>query len=277
MNYKFTIFTPCYNGAKTIDRVFNSVESQTYNNFEWIIVNDGSNDGSEDVINALIAKCPIKEKIIFLSQENQGKHTAWRNALSIATGNLWLPADCDDSFFPETLEFLNEKANELDIMNNNVSGINVCCYDPETGKIIGTPYPVDGMLSNNIELEYVHNIRGEHWGCQRLDVMRMFPFPEIKGSFYNENYLWFSFAIHGYKVACYNKALRAYFFEPSSLCNNKRDRLNRKRTFMWIHYTWWEIRKAGPMIWSYSHIGYSRLWKVLFVNMIKYMLSFIKK
>ena len=63
------------------------------------------------------------------------------------------------------------------------------------------------MISDNIELEYVYHICGEHWGCQRVDVMKQFPFPEIKGSFYNENYLWFSFAINGYKVACYNLSL----------------------------------------------------------------------
>ena len=41
-NYSFTIFTPCYNGARTIKRVFDSVFSQTYENYQWIIINDGS-------------------------------------------------------------------------------------------------------------------------------------------------------------------------------------------------------------------------------------------
>ncbi len=46
-NYKFTIFTPCYNGAETIHRVFESVAKQTYKNYEWIIVYDGSTDNSQ--------------------------------------------------------------------------------------------------------------------------------------------------------------------------------------------------------------------------------------
>lgn len=50
MNYFFTIFTPCYNGAKFIHRVFKSVASQTYKNFEWIIINDGSTDNSDEII-----------------------------------------------------------------------------------------------------------------------------------------------------------------------------------------------------------------------------------
>ena len=98
MNYKFTIFTPCYNGAKTIHRVFESIECQSYENFEWIIVNDGSKDDSKKVIEDLMTRSLVKDRIIFLSQANQGIHTARRYALSKATGALWLPAECDDSF-----------------------------------------------------------------------------------------------------------------------------------------------------------------------------------
>ena len=77
-DYKFTIFTPCYNGEKTIGRVFKSVANQTYKNFEWIIVNDGSKDKSKDIINELRKTYQeIDEKIIYLEQKNMGKHMAW--------------------------------------------------------------------------------------------------------------------------------------------------------------------------------------------------------
>ena len=55
-NYKFTVFTPCYNGANTIERVFDSMNAQTYSNWEWIIINDGSTDDSEVVISKLISE-----------------------------------------------------------------------------------------------------------------------------------------------------------------------------------------------------------------------------
>lgn len=54
MNYKFTVFTPVYNGAATIHRVFESMKNQTYGNWEWIIINDGSTDDSDSVIKSLI-------------------------------------------------------------------------------------------------------------------------------------------------------------------------------------------------------------------------------
>ena len=55
INFKFTIFTPCYNGKNTIKRVFESVASQTYKNYEWIIINDGSTDKSDSVIRKYIS------------------------------------------------------------------------------------------------------------------------------------------------------------------------------------------------------------------------------
>ena len=54
IEFKFTIFTPLYNGAKTIHRVVESLNNSTYRNFEWIVVNDGSNDNSMQVLNELI-------------------------------------------------------------------------------------------------------------------------------------------------------------------------------------------------------------------------------
>lgn len=113
-DYKFTIFTPCYNGEKTIERVFKSVANQTYKNFEWIIVNDGSKDKSKDKINELRNKYQeIGEKIIYLEQKNMGKHMAWNRGVETATGDLFLSADADDSFLPNTLEYFNEKINAI--------------------------------------------------------------------------------------------------------------------------------------------------------------------
>ena len=87
-NYKFTIFTPCYNGARTIKRVFDSVEAQTYTDFEWIIVNDGSNDNSDFVIRELIDRSPVKYKIRYIIQENMGKNRRWNNVVDLAEGGV---------------------------------------------------------------------------------------------------------------------------------------------------------------------------------------------
>lgn len=100
----FTVFTPVFNGEKHIHRVFESISKQLYKNFEWIIINDGSTDNTSVLIKAFIEQHP-EIKIIFLEQANSGKHISWNKAVRLANGILFIPADADDYFFPETLSF----------------------------------------------------------------------------------------------------------------------------------------------------------------------------
>jgi len=277
-NYFFTIFTPCYNGENTIERVFQSVDSQTYLNYEWIIINDGSKDESQKKTESLIKKYQkLSDKIIFLTQTNQGKHVAWNKAVKMAKGDFFLSADCDDSFKPNTLSFFNQKANEIaskDFLKTKYSGINVCCYNPVDNNIIGDKYPYDGLISDNIELEYKYNIYGEHWGIVRTDILKQIKFPQINGHFYNESFLWFSIGLH-YKVICFNEPLRAYYYETNSLVNNKSYKLNKDRSYMELHFNWWCIKKIGPRILNYSLKRYLGLIKKVIKCVIKLTLSYI--
>lgn len=276
-NHYFTIFTPCYNGAYTIQRVFTSVENQTYGNFEWIIINDGSVDASDAVIRRLIEKSPVKEKIRYFTQENQGKHRAWNKAVSCA-GGIFIPADADDSFVPTTLEYFNNRLNQIETEYGNLerfSGINVCVYDPKTKKPYGTPYPKDGLVSDNVELAYRYKIKGEHWGCIRTDLLKRYKFPEVKGHFYTENRLWFLFAKKGYKVVCYNDCLRARYYESDSLTHNHSYRWDFNRNAMYLRYALWAIRNLGWRIMGYSPSGYLRLWKQVGTSSARCVLSFL--
>lgn len=277
-NYKFTIFTPCYNGAKTINRVFDSVEAQTYTDFEWIIVNDGSKDNSDFVIRDLINRSPIKNKIRYIVQENMGKHRTWNKAVDLAVGGVFLPADADDSFLPETLEYFNNRLNEVYDRFGGIdtfSGINVCVYDPIDGKLQGTPYPENGMISDNVELTYRYKIRGEHWGCIRTELLKQYKFPEIKGHFYTESRLWFYLAKLGYKVVCYNDCLRAYFHEDTSLTHSTSIKWDFHRNSMMLRYNFWVIFQLGGRIMKYSPSAYFNLWKQIVVNTIRCIFSLV--
>lgn len=194
----------------------------------------------------------------------------------MATGDFFVPADCDDSFVPETLEFYNQKANELrgdDFCKSELSGISVCTFDPETGKLRGTPYPEDGIISDDIELSYKYHVTGEKWGCVRVDLLKQRPFPELKGHFYSESYLWFSFPRDGYRKANYNKLIRAYYYEANSLLNAKSSKYDSNKAVMQMSFEWWKIKNIGNQIWRYSKKGYFDCYKYLFKSTIKLILS----
>ena len=214
-------------------------------------------------------------QIQYIKQENAGKHVAWNRAVKMAIGQLFVSADCDDSFVPDTLEFFNQKANELrgaDFCGSDLSGISVCCYDPDTNQIVGTPYPQDGIISNDIELAYKYHLSGEKWGCVRVDLLKQRPFPELKGHYYNESFLWYSFPRDGYAKANYNKKVRAYYYEPESLCNNKRSKWDTDKAFMFLSFNWWKLYNIGHIIRKYSVKDYLALYKSTFLWFCKWVL-----
>ncbi|HCA4946017.1 TPA: glycosyltransferase family 2 protein, partial [Acinetobacter baumannii] len=87
MSIELTIFTPSYNRAHTLHRVYESLQVQTLQNFEWIIIDDGSIDNTEDVVKDIINKS--KFPIIYIKQENSGKQAAWNKAVSLAKGEYF--------------------------------------------------------------------------------------------------------------------------------------------------------------------------------------------
>ncbi len=206
----FSVFTPVYNRKHTVNRVWESLQNQTYRNFEWIVVDDGSTDGVWDLLQRWKKEADFP--VTLLQQGNKGKHVAWNKAVEVAQGELFVPADSDDSFIAVTLErFAYHWDNSISQNDRyKYSGINVLCKDPLSGKIIGNSYPEDLFISNNLDLYFKHKVYGEKWGCIRTDVLKERPFKEVKGAFLSENWIWFYIA-RKYIVLCVNEALRNYY------------------------------------------------------------------
>ena len=74
-----TVITPTYNRCNTLHRVYNSLISQTYKDFEWLVIDDGSTDDTKELIQNYIKQDKIDIRYYF--QENQGKHMALSYAI----------------------------------------------------------------------------------------------------------------------------------------------------------------------------------------------------
>lgn len=110
MDDKVSIITPCYNGAKYISQTIESVLSQTYTNWEMIIINDGSKDNSVEVIEPYTQK---DNRIKLVNQKNGGSANARNNGIRLAIGRYIALLDADDlwenNFLEEQLRFMKEK------------------------------------------------------------------------------------------------------------------------------------------------------------------------
>ena len=82
--YKFTIFTPTYNRAYILENLYNDLKKQTFKDFEWLIVDDGSTDNTKELIDRFINDNKIDIKYIY--KENGGKHTAINTGAKNAQG-----------------------------------------------------------------------------------------------------------------------------------------------------------------------------------------------
>lgn len=254
----FTIFTPVYNGEKLFYRAYDSINNSIFKDFEWIIINDGSTDHSDEIINSLIKDSNLDIKYINWSI-NKGKHIAWNYASQIAKGNVFIVLDCDDGFIPEALEVLNEKW-EQHYDDKEVYGIDTLCINPENNTIYGTGYPYDGIKATFEELFCCHNVRGEKWNSFRTEYMREIKFPELKSPYYSENYMLNSLSLK-YKVIGYNIVLRKYYHVTTSLVNSPSVKFDVVK--MNIHYNAWYLKTYG--------------WKVLKMSPIIYITTILRQ
>jgi glycosyltransferase involved in cell wall biosynthesis len=96
---KISVIMPVYNGAKYLRPAIDSIIGQTFTDFEFIIINDGSTDSSAEII-----KSYGDERLAIIEQQNQGVTKSLNNGLAIAKGEFIARMDADDIALPERLE-----------------------------------------------------------------------------------------------------------------------------------------------------------------------------
>ena len=98
-----TIITPVYNSKQYLTQSINSILNQTYSDFELILVDDGSTDGSSQLFDDHAAR---DKRIKVIHQDHQGQAAARNRALDIAQGDYIAFVDSDDYIYPQMLAIL---------------------------------------------------------------------------------------------------------------------------------------------------------------------------
>lgn len=103
MKELLTVFTPTYNRKEYLKRAYGSLLAQTCHGFRWLIVDDGSEDGTEETVKSFTRESPFP--IDYVKKENGGKHTAMNIAFkSCSTEYLAVSLDSDDTLTPDAVE-----------------------------------------------------------------------------------------------------------------------------------------------------------------------------
>lgn len=215
-----TIFTPTYNRAHTIGLLYQSLLKQDRFDFEWLIINDGSKDETDIIINNW-----LKEKnpfpIRYYNIENGGKQRAINKALDLANGEYFFIVDSDDYLLPNAISFIYKAFNSLPKEETfiGISGIR----GGENRKPLT-------RIPNIPSIGYVDlsNIERKKYGLQAdmaevfyTEKIKKYKFPVWKGEkFTPEAVVWDQMALDGYKLRWFDQVIYICEYLPDGLTNS---------------------------------------------------------
>lgn len=213
MEYKFTVFTPTYNRAKLLTELYEALKNQTYKNFEWLIIDDGSTDNTEDTVKRFIGENILK--INYIKKENGGKQRAYNLGVEKARGELFVCIDSDDKYVKEGLEIIL-KHWEGYSNDYKVAGMGYLSIYPD-GKIIGTKFPEESMLSNQFEIYYNNKVSGDKGLMFRTSILKKYKFPEIEGENFITEAVVYNRISRDYKILYINEKIEIKQYHEDGL------------------------------------------------------------
>ena len=211
-DYKITVFTPTYNRAYIIENLYRSLCRQTYRDFEWLVVDDGSTDSTELLFQRLMGEADFP--IQYYKKENGGKHTAINTGLSLAKGELFFTVDSDDWLTDDALHKILQWEQELP-KNKKYCGF--------AGRLMDTKGNISGAKS---EIRYLDGTTmdrysiadGERAMIFYTSIHREYTYPVYPGeSFMTEAIAWNRMAKDGYMFRFYNDVIWIYEYQPDGL------------------------------------------------------------
>jgi glycosyl transferase cpsO len=209
-----TILTPTFNRAHLLPRLFESLTHQTDFDFEWLVIDDGSTDGTSDLFAGktfLSAPFPIR----YCWQENGGKHRALNAGVKQAKGDFIFIADSDDWLLPQSVAIVGQHTSAIadDNIFAGVAGLDV--FDDE--RIVGTGLPQDIIDCNAMDIRYRYHVDGDLKEVFKTTVLQEFPFPEIQDErFCPEQLVWFRIA-QKYKLRYFNTPIYVAEYQPNGI------------------------------------------------------------
>ena len=212
-----TVFTPTYNRANELKRLYASLCSQSKYILEWVIVDDGSTDNTYEVVEKF-----KKEQILnirYAYQNNQGKHIAINTGANMAKGEFFFIIDSDDYLEKNALNKASKWINEIRF-DDSIAGIGGTRVDNKHN-IIGKTFRGKFLNCSNLQREK-YNIFGDKAEIYKTKVLKQYKFPKIKGeNFITEALIWNRIAHDGYYIKWIN--------EPYIICNYQEDGLTKNR------------------------------------------------
>lgn len=212
-DYKITVFTPTYNRAYIIENLYRSLQRQSYTGFEWLVIDDGSSDGTEELFAAWMKEenpFPIR----YHKQPNGGKCRGINRGLEMAKGELFFTVDSDDYLTDDALEKIIKWEAELPKDQNFCGFVANRGYAPDY-----TPNTLlEGEYMDGNAFDLYKQMDGERAFVFYTEIHRNYLYPEFPGEkFMTEAVTWNRMAYDGYKMRFFNDIIWIWEYKEDGL------------------------------------------------------------
>ncbi|WP_309088664.1 glycosyltransferase family A protein [Domibacillus sp.] len=217
---KITVFTPTYNRGYIIEQLYRSLQKQKYTDFEWLVIDDGSTDHTQELFEGWMQE-KNSFSIRYYKIENGGKHRAINKATDWAQGELFFIVDSDDFLTEDALESiikweesLEDKGSFCGISGNKGKNENQCW---------GTTFTGEYVDATSLERKK-HSITGDKAEVYYTHILKEYKFEEFEGeNFITEATVWDRMAFDGYKIRWFNKTIYICQYLEDGLTQNMKD------------------------------------------------------
>jgi glycosyltransferase involved in cell wall biosynthesis len=246
---KITILTSAYNRAKTLGRLYESILRQKFEDFEWIVVDDGSEDNTNELVNGWISDNKIN--IRYFKIPNGGKARACNFVAKEAKGELLFVVDSDDYLADNALKRLWFRYLPVQY-NPKFAG--VCGLRPFKNGEMFDAISWDTLDCTQVKAHFIHHLWGEKAEAYKTKLFLKYPFPVFEGEKYSlqTNELWYK-----YQIRYFAEALIYGEYLPDGITKNRLS-----------------LREKNPMFYMWYYAKFSNLRGVPWRTRIRFSMEY---
>ena len=210
---KFTIFTPTFNRKELLEKLYKSLQKQTFKDFEWLIVDDGSADGTKEKAEEFLSEKKLDIKYYF--KENGGKQRAYNFATDKANGELFICLDSDDEYVGNGLETILKYWKKYE-KNSNIAGMGYLSTYPNR-EVIGSSFPEKEVISTQFDIYNKYGVKGDKGLMFRTEIIKKYKFPVFDDEKFITEAVVYNRICEKYKMVYVNEKIEIKEYQEDGL------------------------------------------------------------
>lgn len=187
---RVAILTPTYNRAHTLEKLYKSLREQTCKDFKWMIVDDGSKDTTQELVQGWVNDDKID--IMYVKKENAGKHTALNKGIALIEEELTFIVDSDDYLTKDAVEVICRYADKYAVLKEKMKLCGFCFLRHYSDGTVNVAYfGEDEFIGNYVDTRINNGLGGDKAEVFYTKVLKEYPFVEYPGEkFMPEDAVW---------------------------------------------------------------------------------------